>query len=312
MSLFDEFKNQKKNEGDSAMANAPASRFQTDLDQEQPENIPTESIFYEESGGVTREQAIQLLQGAAFPPEQPMGVSSGEYNYGVISYPGFVVIFFGQDKDHPMRIAKRVFMTCEDILNDVFTYVSKRDFAAAADCVWEALEQNQGGDEHWEIYCTAGEVLWKLRDIQSAHNLFLKAYQCRDCKQKAHVLCQAAATSCILRDPNKGYALYRKALDEEPESLEVLHDLGGFHWDMGELGRAAEYYFSVLKKNPCYYASYEELANLFGQFGELNWSESFMDFFTKRSPLSQEQLKAAEVDMMVLLEKQGNQSKEQK
>ena len=312
MSLFDKFKKSKKNEVDSAMANAPASSSQTDLHQEQPEDVPMEPVFYEESGGVTKEQAIQLLQGAAFPPEQPMGVAGGEHDYGVISYPSFVVIFFHQDKEHLMQIEKRAFMTREAILNDVSTYVSGGDFAAAADCVWEALEQNQGADEHWEIYCTAGEILWKLRDIQSAHNLFLKAYQCKDCKQKAHVLCQAAATSCILRDPNRGYALYHKALVEEPESLEVLHDLGGFHWDMGELDQAAEYYFSVLKKDPCYYASYEELSNLFGQLGDSDWSKPFMDCFTKQSPLPRDQLEAAEADMMASLEKQGNRSKEQK
>ena len=312
MSLFDKFKKPKKNEVDSTMANAPASISQTDLHQEHTEDVPTEPVFYEKSGGVTKEQAIQLLQGAAFPPEQPMGVAGGEHGYGVISYPGFVMIFFDQDREHLMRIEKREFMTCEAILNDVSTYVSRGDFTAAADCVWEALEQNQGADEHWEIYCTAGEILWKLRDIQSAHNLFLKAYQCKDCEQKAHVLCQAAATSCILRDPNRGYALYHKALDEEPESLEVRHDLGGFHWDMGELDQAAEYYFSVLKKNPCYYASYEELSNLFGQLGDSDWSKSFMDCFTKQSPLSQDQLKAAEADMMVLLEKQGDRGKEKK
>lgn len=37
-----------------------------------------------------------------------------------------------------------------------------------------------------------------------------------------------------------------------------------------------------------------------------------MDCFTKQSPLSQDQLKAAEADMMVLLEKQGDRGKEKK
>ena len=304
MGLFDKFNKSKKNEAESAMEKTPVSGAQTSLQQEQPENAPGEPVFYEKSGDVTKEQAIRLLQGAAFPPEQPMGVAGGEHGYGVISYPGFIVIFFDQDKEHPMQIEKRLFMTREAILNDVSTYASKGDFAAAADCVWEALEQNQEANEHWEIYCMAGEILWKLRDIQSAHNLFLKAYLCEDCNQKAHVLCQAAATSCILRDPNRGYALYHKALEEEPESLEVLHDLGGFHWDMGELDRAAEYYFSVLKKDSRYYASYEELSNLFAQLEDFRWPKPFMDCFTRQSPLPQDQLAAAEADMMALLKKQ--------
>ena len=53
-----------------------------------------------------------------------------------------------------------------------------------------------------------------------------------------HVLCQAAATYCIMRKHDVGFGLYHKALQEEPESLEALHDLGGFHWDMGELDKA--------------------------------------------------------------------------
>ena len=305
MSLFDKFKKSQKGERSPTPASVPSSKSQAVPLPGQPENVTQEPVFYEESGGVTKAQAIQLLQGAVFPPGQPIGVAGGDHDYGVVSYPGFAMIFFHQDKEHPMRLEKRAFMTREAILNDVTYYTSAGDFGAAAECVLEALEQNQGADEHWEVYCTAGEILWKLREIQSAHNLFLKASQCKDCDQKAHVLCQAAATSCILRDPNRGYALYHKALEEEPESLEARHDLGGFHWDMGELDQAAGYYFSVLKKDPSYYASYEELSNLFSQVGDSRWPKLFKDAFTKRSPMSQAQLAAAEKDMMALLEKSG-------
>lgn len=310
MGLFEKFKKPKKVETDSAPASASAPAAPAAPLPGQSANAPPEPTFYEESGGVTKEQAIQLLQGAVFSPGQPMGVAGGAHDYGVIAYPGYAVIFFHQDKEHPMRIEKRAFMTREAILNDVAFYTSTGDFGAAADCVLEALEQNQGADEHWEVYCTAGEILWKLREIQSAHNLFLKAYQCKDCSQKAHVLCQAAATSCILRDPNMGYALYHKALEEEPESLEARHDLGGFHWDMGELDQAARYYFSVLKKDPGYFASYEELSNLFKQVGDSRWPKPFMDCFTKKSPMPQAQLAAAETDMMALLAK-GDESGKQ-
>ena len=214
MSLFDKFKKSQKGERSPTPASVPSSKSQAVPLPGQPENVTQEPVFYEESGGVTKAQAIQLLQGAVFPPGQPIGVAGGDHDYGVVSYPGFAMIFFHQDKEHPMRLEKRAFMTREAILNDVTYYTSAGDFGAAAECVLEALEQNQGADEHWEVYCTAGEILWKLREIQSAHNLFLKAYQCKDCDQKAHVLCQAAATSCILRDPNRGYALYHKALEE--------------------------------------------------------------------------------------------------
>lgn len=269
---------------------------------------PREPVFYEVSGGVTKEQAVQLLQGAVFPPEQPMGVAGGEHGYGVVSCPGFLTVFFDQDKDHPMQIEKRLVMTREAILRDTAWYAARGDFGGAADCVLEALEQNRGADEHWEIYCTAGEILWKLREIRTARNLFLKAYQCGDCDQKAHVLCQAAATSCILGDPNTGYGLYRKALEEEPESLEAMHDLGGFHWDMGELDQAADYYFSVLKRDPGYHASYEELSNLFRELGDARWPGPFLECFTRRRPMDPADLAAAEADMKTLLARRGGKS----
>lgn len=132
----------------------------------------------------------------------------------------------------------------------------------------------------------------------------MKAYQCTDCSQKAHVLCQAAATSCILRDPNMGFALYHKALEEEPDSLEALHDLGGFHWDMGELDQAAQYYFSILKKDASYYASYEELSNLFTQLGDAHWPKPFMTCFQQKKPLPADKLAKAEADMEALLASQ--------
>lgn len=87
--------------------------------------------------------------------------------------------------------------------------------------------------------------------------------------------------------------------------MEARHDLGGFHWDMGELDQAAGCYFSVLKKDPSYYASYEELSNLLSQVGDARWPKPFKDAFTKQSPMSQAQLAAAEKDMMALLEKSG-------
>ena len=181
MGLFDKFKKTKKSEVSPVPASVSTPTTQAAPLPVQPEDTSREPVFYEESGGVTKAQAIQLLQGAAFPPGQPIGAAGGEHDYGVISYPGFAVIFFHQDKEHPMRLEKRDFMTREAILSDVTFYTSVGDFRAAADCVMEALEQNQGADEHWEVYCVAGEILWKLREIQTAHTLFLKAYQCKDC-----------------------------------------------------------------------------------------------------------------------------------
>jgi len=298
MGLFDSLKKKKE----PKPADVPA---QPAPQKEPADTPPEEPKFYEESGGVTKAQAIELIQGLCLPPDRsPMGVAGGEHDYGIISCPAYVVIFFHQDKDHPMKIEKRAFMPLEGIMDDARYYWSQGDFGAAADCLLEGVERNQWADEHWELYAMAGEVLWKLREIPTANNLFLKAYQCKDCDQKAHVLCQAAATRCIMRDPNTGYALYHKALEEEPDSLEALHDLGGFHWDMGELDKAAEYYFSVLKKDPSYYASYEELSNLFKQLGDAAWPKPFMDCFTRKQALPAEKLTAAEKDMQALLEKQ--------
>lgn len=169
MGLFDKFKKTKKSEVSPVPASVSTPTTQAAPLPVQPEDTSREPVFYEESGGVTKAQAIQLLQGAAFPPGQPIGAAGGEHDYGVISYPGFAVIFFHQDKEHPMRLEKRDFMTREAILSDVTFYTSVGDFRAAADCVMEALEQNQGADEHWEVYCVAGEILWKLREIQTAH-----------------------------------------------------------------------------------------------------------------------------------------------
>lgn len=292
---------------------------------EQQDNEEEEQVFYEESGGVTKAEAMELIQGLVFSPAQspmgvvashpprgfhplhfssaqsPLGDAGGAYNYGIISYPNYVLIFFNQDSDHPMRIEKRAFMPLKGIMADVNFYIAQGDFEAAAACVIEGIEQNVGTDENWELYCTAGEVFWKLRDMELASNMFLKAYQCKDCDQKAHVLCQAAATYCIMRKPDVGYGLYHKALQEEPESLEALHDLGGFHWDMGELDKAAQYYFSVLKKDPTYYDSYEELSNLFNQLGNRIWPEPFMNCFQQKHILPSDRLTAAEADMQVLL-----------
>lgn len=267
-----------------------------------PNNSKEEPALYEESGGVTKSQAIEIIKGLTISPAQStLGVAGGKDNYGVALFPSFVLIFFNGDKDHPMKIENHLFMPLQGIINNTYFYASQGDFNAAAECISEGLELNQNKDENYNLYCTAGEILWKLREMELARNMFLKAYQCKDCDQKAHALCQAAAVSCILRDPNTGFALYHKALQEEPESLETLHDLGGFHWDMGELDKAAQYYFSVLKKDPAYYNSYEELANLFAQLGNTSWSKTFMNCFTQNQPLPSDKLNAAESDMTVLL-----------
>lgn len=270
------------------------SNKQHDSDAEEP-------VFYEESGGVTKAEAIEMIQGLHFSPESSMGVVGEKHGYGITSYPSFALMFCNQDSEHPMQIFKREFMPLEGILQDVNFYASHGDYESAADCVIEGLEQNRDTNEHWELYCTAGEVFWRLRDMELAGNMFMQAYQCSDCNQKAHVLCQAAATYCIRQELNTGFALYHKALQEEPESLEARHDLGGFHWDMGELDKAAEYYFSVLKKDASYYDSYEELSNLFGQLGNTVWPKPFMDCFTQKHSLSRAELVAAEADMQKIL-----------
>ena len=271
-----------------------------ELDEDDDEETQ-EFVFYEESGGVTKEQAIEIIQGLSFSPDAPMGVVGGSNDYGIASFPNFVLIFFNGDKEHPMQIEKRLFMPLQGIMQNVGFYIAQGDFEAAADCVVEAIEKNADSNENWGIYCTAGEIFWKLREMELASNMFMRAYQCSDCDQKAHVLCQAAATYCIMQNPNVGFALYHKALQEEPESLEALHDLGGFHWDMGELDKAAEYYFSVLKKEPTYYASYEELSNLFAQLGNTVWPKPFMDCFEQEHALAPDKLAASEADMLALL-----------
>lgn len=71
MSLFDKFKKSPKGERSPAPASVPSSKSQAAPLPGQPENVTQEPVFYEESGGVTKAQAIQLLQGAVFPPGQP-------------------------------------------------------------------------------------------------------------------------------------------------------------------------------------------------------------------------------------------------
>ena len=278
--------------------------YMGDKSNKQHNSAEEEPVFYDASAGVTKAEAIKMIQGLHFSPDQsPMGVAGDRHGYGIMSYPGFVLMFCNQDSEHPMQIFKREFMPLEGILQDVGFYAVQEDYESAAACVIEGLEQNRNADEHWELYCTAGEVFWRLREMELAGDMFLQAYQCSDCDQKAHVLCQAAATYCIRQEPNTGFALYHKALQEEPESLEVRHDLGGFHWDMGELDKAAEYYFSVLEKDASYYASYEELSNLFGQLGNSVWQKRFMDCFAQSSSLPQAELEAAKADMQGLLAK---------
>ena len=305
MGLFDKFKKGKKADTETADSGTASAIQHREATGEQEGINSGEPVFYDVSGGVTKAQAIEMLRGLPLAPDQPpMGVAGGEHNYGLTAYPGFILIFFNHDDKHLMKIDKRFFMPLTRIMEHVNFYAAQGNFEAAADCVIEGLEQNQNADENWGLYCIAGEVFWKLRQIELARNLFLKSYQCKDCNQKAHVLCQAAATCCILRDPNTGFSLYHKALEEDPESLEARHDLGGFHWDMGELGKAAEYYFAVLKKDPTYYASYEELSNLFKQLGNTVWPAPFMTAFTQKQPLLAEKLAAAEADMSALVTKQ--------
>lgn len=289
MGIFDKLKNKKK---------------ETQAPQPKCEQSKEERKFYEESGGMTRADAIKILKEIRLMPESPIGISDGDIHYGAVAFPSYTIIFFNGDNEHQMKIDKREYMTVKTILEDMVFYMDKGDVQSALDCAWEGVEVNQNADENWQLYCLAGECLWRIREIESARNLFMKAYQCVDCDQKAHVLCQAAATSCILRDPNMGFAMYHKALEEEPDSLEALHDLGGFHWDMGELDQAAQYYFSVLKKDPAYYASYEELSNLFAQLGNTAWPKPFMTCFEKKTAMSKDKLEAAEADMKTLLANQ--------
>lgn len=292
MGLFDRFQKRKKG----------SDGLQPECGQNGMKQTTEEQEFYEESGGITKAEAVKILQEIRLMPECPVGIAHDSgIHYGAISYPGEVVIFFNGDNAHKMKISKREFMSVQTILEDMAFYIDRMDAHGALDCAWEGIQRNQNADENWKLYCLAGECMWRLREIESARNLFLKAYQCVDCDQKAHVLCQAAATSCILRDPETGFALYHKALEEEPESLEARHDLGGFHWDMGELDQAAQYYFEVLKKDPTYYDSYEELSNLFTQLGDRVWPKPFMTCFQKKKPLAADKLMAAESAMQTLL-----------
>lgn len=297
MGIFDKLKGKKKT--------VPTPQATHEQPVEKQENtIAEEPQFYEESGGVTKAEAVKILKELRLMPESPLGVSHGDIHYGAVSFPSYALIFFNGDEAHKMKIDKREFMTVKTILEDMAFYLDRQDVPSALDCAWEGIELNQKADENWQLYCLAGECMWHQREIELAHNLFMKAYQCTDCDQKAHVLCQAAATSCIMRDPNMGFALYHKALEEEPDSLEARHDLGGFHWDMGELEQAAQYYFSVLQKDPTYYASYEELSNLFTQLGNTVWPKPFMDCFKQKKALSLDKLTAAEADMQTLLAQQ--------
>lgn len=83
--------------------------------RQEPVDGGQEQKFYEESGGVTRVRAIELLQEIRLMPEQPLGVAGGEDHYGVVSLAGYVVIFFNGDKAHKMKVDKREFMTVKTI-----------------------------------------------------------------------------------------------------------------------------------------------------------------------------------------------------
>ena len=128
---------------------------------------------------------------------------------------------------------------------------SQGDFHAAAYCIKEGLEQNQDKEDNWGLHYMAGDIFSQLRRMSPdpkeqkqylilAYKSYLTSHQCTDCDHKAHVLCKAAAVASILRDPDLAFALYNRAMEEEPDNLEVPHDLGGFLWDMGELDKAAE------------------------------------------------------------------------
>ena len=270
-------------------------------------------VLYEESGGVTKAQAAALIQGLAFSPAQsPMSVSGGEHDYALISYPGYILIFFHGDDSHLMKIPFREFMPLECIQGHAEFYASQGDFHAAAYCIKEGLEQNQDKEDNWGLHYMAGDIFSQLRRMSPdpkeqkqylilAYKSYLTSHQCTDCDHKAHVLCKAAAVASILRDPDLAFALYNRAMEEEPDNLEVPHDLGGFLWDMGELDKAAEHYFSVLNRDSSYFDTYEELSNLFRQLGDTTWPKPFMDCFTQKRPLPADQLAAAQRDMTALL-----------
>lgn len=238
-------------------------------------------------------------------PEFPMGVSGGNLDYGVFTVAGHAVIFFHGDDAHKMKIPKHEFMTVETILEDMAYYIEKNQPENVFTCAWEGIQANQNADKNWKLYALAGEALLRMREREHACNMLLKAYQCEDCDQKAHMLCEAAMASCLMQEPKAAYNMYMKALEEEPDSLEAHHDLGGLYWDLGELELAAQCYFTALKTDPTYYNSYEELSNLFAQLGDKVWPKPFMDCFKKKKPLAADQLAAAEADMQKLMEKQG-------
>ena len=56
-----------------------------------------------------------------YPLQAPFG-------YGIMSYPGFVLMFCNQDSEHPMQIFKREFMPLEGILQDVGFYAVQEDY----------------------------------------------------------------------------------------------------------------------------------------------------------------------------------------
>ena len=284
MGFFDKFKNKK----------AQSSPQPAEPQFAEPQ-------FFEESGGVSKEEAIRQFQGLHLAPDTPISVVGGDCHYGGFSCPDALVVFFNGDEAHPMRIEKSAFMTVKAIVADIRFYMQAGKPVEAMSCAIQGLQKQE---MDWELYELAAILFWRFRHIENANALFLAAYRCEDCPCKAHMLCQAAATFCIMRKPDEGLAYYMKALEKEPGNPETLHDLGGFYWDNGDLRKAAGYYFQALAADPCYFDSYEELSNLFKQVGGLDWKQPFMDCFQNKKPMAASQLKKAEADMERLLEGQ--------
>lgn len=286
MGFFDKFKKKKPQDHPApAPSQSPAQ--------------PAEPQFFEESGGVSKAEAVRQFQGLHLAPDTPIGVAGGGNDYGGFAGPDALVVFFNGDNEHPMRIEKSEFMTVKDIVADTRFYMQAGKPDAALSCAIQGLHKKE---MDWQLYELAATLFWRFRYIENANALFLAAWRCEDCPCKAHMLCQAAATFCIMRKPDEGLAYYMKALEEEPNNPEVFHDLGGFYWDNGDLEKAADYYFQALATDPCYFASYEELSNLFKQLGSTNWVQPFMASFQDKKSLPAEQLRAAQADMKKLLE----------
>lgn len=258
--------------------------------------------LFSSSGGIGIEEAVRRLQGLRFAPDSYTLCDSEGMRFQLKSCPDTVEIFFNDDKEHPISIAKAAFMKSEDILADTEYYCQKSRFKEALKCARQGLYLS---NPSWPLLEKTIELLLKFDDRKGLIRACQLAHDCAECPRKITMLCWAANTYMSFNERDKAINLLLQGLLEEPHDSEVLCALGDFYLKEDSIQTAGNFFMIAIETNPNEFAAYEALSDLCAIVCERvsstelldKWSLRLTDCFWARSAMDPEEFEVMRAEL---------------